>query len=121
MPISKAHLFGRDEIRAAEVAKMLSHPARVAILRRLARSKECICGELVDDLPLAQATISQHLKELKSAGFISGEVDGPRSCYCLDREVFQEALDFLVEFFEASTRSRKLQTTRVIHAAKFKQ
>jgi ArsR family transcriptional regulator, arsenate/arsenite/antimonite-responsive transcriptional repressor len=95
MPQSKAHLFGREEVEIARVAKIFSHPARIAILRTLARRKECLCGEIVDILPLAQATVSQHLKELKSAGLISGEVDGPRSCYCLDRKALREALDVL--------------------------
>lgn len=99
MPQSKAHLFSGSEVEVAAIAKVFSHPARVAILRTLARRKECICGEIVHVLPLAQATISQHLKELKSAGFISGEVDGPRSCYCLNREALQRALEILQKSF----------------------
>lgn len=99
MPQSKGHLFESQEIEVAAVAKVLSHPARVAILKTLARRKECLCGEIVEILPLAQATISQHLKELKSAGFISGEVDGPRSCYCLNRDALQQALELLQKSF----------------------
>ena len=105
MPQSKAHLFDSPEVEAAEVAKVLSHPARIAILKTLARRKECICGELVDVLPLAQATISQHLKELKAAGFISGEVDGPRSCYCLNRGALRAALELLQKSFTEVLRS----------------
>ena len=67
----------------AVLAKAIAHPARVAILRRLAADGKCICGELVDELPLAQATVSQHLKVLKDAGLVQGEVDGPRVCYCV--------------------------------------
>ena len=72
-----------DEELAA-LAKALAHPARVKIIRLLASRSACICGEIVDELPLAQSTVSQHLKILKEAGFIRGEVDGPRICYCLE-------------------------------------
>lgn len=68
----------------ARLAKALGHPARVAILRLLLRRDSCICGELVDELPLAQSTVSQHLKQLKEAGLIRGEVSGPRVCYCVE-------------------------------------
>jgi ArsR family transcriptional regulator len=70
--------------RLAELAQALGHPARVAIVRLLHAKKACICGEIVDELPLAQSTVSQHLKILKDAGWIQGEVDGPRVCYCID-------------------------------------
>ncbi|HXF47890.1 MAG TPA: metalloregulator ArsR/SmtB family transcription factor [Verrucomicrobiae bacterium] len=66
----------------AQLAKALGHPARAAIMRLLLTGGECICGGIVDRLPLAQATVSQHLKVLKEAGWITGEVDGPRVCYC---------------------------------------
>jgi ArsR family transcriptional regulator len=72
-----------DEELAA-LAKALGHPARVQIMRLLARRNACICGDIVDELPLAQSTVSQHLKVLKEAGLIQGEVDGPRTCYCVD-------------------------------------
>lgn len=68
----------------ARLAKALGHPARVAIIRLLLRRDACICGEIVDELPLAQSTVSQHLKQLKEAGLIRGEVDGPRVCYCVN-------------------------------------
>ena len=78
----------RDETAAndqlALLAKALGHPARVAIIRLLLRRETCVCGEIVDELPLAQSTVSQHLKQLKEAGLIRGEVDGPRVCYCVD-------------------------------------
>jgi ArsR family transcriptional regulator len=77
----------------------LAHPARLAILLTLAERRACVCGELVDVLPLAQATVSRHLKELKDAGLVQGEVEGPRSCYCLSPEgvtlVQQLSADFL--------------------------
>ena len=68
----------------ASLARALGHPARVAILRHLLAQGECICGDIVDVLPLAQATVSQHLKVLKDAGLVRGEIDGPRVCYCVD-------------------------------------
>ena len=71
-----------DEL--AGMAKALAHPARVQIVRLLARRGTCICGEIVDELPLAQSTVSQHLKILKESGLVQGEVDGPRTCYCID-------------------------------------
>ena len=70
----------------ANACKALSHPARLAILQTLARRGPCICGEIVDVMPLSQATVSQHLKILKDVGLIRGEIDGPRSCYCIDTE-----------------------------------
>jgi len=72
-----------DEALAA-LARALSHPARVAIVRHLATTGMCVCGEIVSVLPLAQATVSQHLKVLKAAGLVQGEVDGPRTCYCVN-------------------------------------
>jgi ArsR family transcriptional regulator len=76
----------RDE-ELARLARALSHPARVAIVRHLATRGTCVCGEIVNVLPLAQATVSQHLKVLKEAGLVQGEVDGPRTCYCVNPEV----------------------------------
>ena len=75
---------GFDEKQLADYAKALGHPARVAIVRLLIEKDACICGEIVDELPLAQSTVSQHLKQLKAAGLIRGEVDGPRVCYCVE-------------------------------------
>lgn len=74
--------FTRADEELAALAKALAHPARVAILRMLTRRGECVCGEIVDVMPLAQATVSQHLKVLKDAGLVQGEIDGPRVCYC---------------------------------------
>lgn len=71
-----------DEL--AVLAKAIAHPARVQIMRILARKTNCVCGDIVDELPLAQSTVSQHLKVLKEAGLIRGEVDGPRVCYCVE-------------------------------------
>ena len=88
MAINKKEEFSRKEQELADFAKALAHPARIAILKVLAQHNECICGEIVEVLPLAQSTVSQHLKELKSAGLINGSVDGPRSCYCINWKAF---------------------------------
>lgn len=92
MSTHKKEEFTDEERRLAELAKALSHPARIAILRILAERKSCICGEIVDVLPLAQATVSQHLKELKNVGLVQGTIDGPRSCYCLNPKTVQELM-----------------------------
>jgi ArsR family transcriptional regulator len=68
----------------AALAKALGHPARVQIMRLLVRRDACVCGDIVDELPLAQSTVSQHLKVLKEAGLVKGEIDGPRVCYCVE-------------------------------------
>lgn len=73
----------------AEVSKALGHPARIKIIRLLARRGKCLCGEIVDELPLAQSTVSQHLKILKEAGLVRGEIDGPRVCYCLSERTLR--------------------------------
>ena len=90
MAINKKDEFTQKEQDLAAFAKALSHPARIAILKLLAQKNECVCGEIVDVLPLAQSTTSQHLKELKNAGLISGETDGPRSCYCINWKTFEK-------------------------------
>lgn len=88
MTLARKNEFPRKEIDIADFAKALAHPARVAILTTLAEKKECICGDLVMDLPLSQSTVSQHLKALKEIGLIKGVIDGPRSRYCIDWKVF---------------------------------
>lgn len=87
MAYNKKEAFDPQDQELAAFAKALAHPARIAILKALAGRNECICGEIVDQLPLAQSTVSQHLKELKNAGLIKGSIDGPRICYCIDWEV----------------------------------
>ena len=90
MAIHKKEEFSQREQDLANFAKAMSHPARIAILKVLAQKNECICGEIVEVLPLAQSTVSQHLKELKNAGLITGETDGPRSCYCINWKAFEK-------------------------------
>ena len=95
MAIHKKEEFTQKEQDLAAFAKALAHPARIAILKLLAQRNECICGEIVEVLPLSQSTVSQHLKELKNAGLIDGNVDGPRSCYCINWKAFEK---FSTEF-----------------------
>ena len=90
MAVHKKEEFTQKEQELAAFAKAMSHPARIAILKVLANKNECICGEIVEVLPLAQSTVSQHLKELKNAGLIDGETDGPRSCYCINWKAFEK-------------------------------
>ena len=90
MAFNKREEFTQKEQSLASFAKAISHPARIAILNVLAKKNECICGDIVDVLPLAQSTVSQHLKELKTAGLIDGTIDGPRSCYCINWKAFEK-------------------------------
>ena len=101
MGLTKTEVFTEQDNRIAELAKALAHPARVAILRLLAEKKACICGDLVDELPLSQATVSQHLKELKRIGIIKGEINPPRVCYCINEAVWEEAEQAFAGVFDA--------------------
>ena len=84
----EAHFESRlDTAAFARICKALGHPARIQIIEHLKTADQCICGDIVQILPLAQSTVSQHLKMLKAAGLIKGTVEGPRTCYCLDREM----------------------------------
>lgn len=80
----KTYNLSDDEARLVQVMKALAHPARMQIVRYLSQNPQCITGDIVDALPLAQATVSQHLKVLRDAGIICGTIDGPAVCYCLD-------------------------------------
>ena len=101
MAVHKKEEFTQREQELAAFAKALSHPARIAILKVLAQQNECICGQIVGVLPLAQSTVSQHLKELKNAGLITGSVDGVRSCYCINWKAFEK---FNAEFNQLFTQ-----------------
>ena len=79
----------------AKIAKALGHPARVAIVDYLVKTNACICGDIVNELPLAQPTVSQHLKELKNAGIIKGEIEGNAICYCIDEQTIKKINDYL--------------------------
>jgi ArsR family transcriptional regulator len=92
--------FPARDVETARLAKALAHPARVALLRTLLRRGECVCGALVDAIPLAQATVSQHLKVLRAAGLVRGEPDPPRVCYCAEPEALRRLRDRLEEMLQ---------------------
>ncbi len=92
---SKTDLFTEEEVELAELGKALAHPARIKIIRILAEMNVCMTGDIVDLLPLAQSTVSQHLKELKRVGLIKGEIDGPKTCYCLNEPGLRRAKEIL--------------------------
>ncbi len=100
MAYSKAAVFETTDKDLALFAKALAHPARIKILRYLVERNECVCGEIVNELPLAQSTVSQHLRELKRCGLVQGSVDGPRVCYCIHSENWKKAREALGGFFE---------------------
>jgi DNA-binding transcriptional ArsR family regulator len=95
MGASKADSFSLEQQSLANLAKALAHPARIAIIQHLIRVKSCICSNIVSELPLAQPTVSQHLKELKSAGIIKGSIEGNAFCYCINAEKSEALLSFL--------------------------
>ncbi len=95
MGLSKAILFSDEQNRLATLAKVFAHPARIAIVEYLFKNQTCVVNTLLDELPLSQSTISQHLKEMKNAGIIKGEVEGTNICYCLNSEVMLELSDKL--------------------------
>lgn len=101
MGLTKTEIFTDRQNRVADLAKAFAHPARVAILQLLAERKACVCGDLVDELPLAQATVSQHLKELRRIGIIKGDIDPPRVCYCINEPVWNEARQLFGQVFDA--------------------
>ena len=100
MGVTKTEQFTDKQNRTANLLKALAHPARVAIVEHLLNTQTCVCGDLVDELPLAQPTVSQHLKELKNAGIIQGTVEGTSVCYCLKEESINELYDFLKRLSE---------------------
>jgi len=95
MGASKADAFSSEQQELANCAKALAHPARIAIIQHLLLVKSCICGDIVNELPLAQPTVSQHLKELKAAGIIKGSIEGNAICYCLNSNKIESLLLFL--------------------------
>ncbi len=100
MGATKTSHFSDKQNKLATLAKALGHPARVAILEYLLKKNACVCGDIVKELPLAQATVSQHLKELKSAGIIKGEIEGNSVCYCVDYEVLRGFISVFTDFIE---------------------
>lgn len=101
MGITKSYEFSVKENRLAKYAKALAHPARIAILKILSGKNTCQCGDIVEELPLSQSTVSQHLKELKEAGLIKGEIEGARVCYCIDEKEWKAAQAWINQLFES--------------------
>jgi ArsR family transcriptional regulator len=106
MGLAKTGEFTLEQNELAAMAKALGHPARIAILEFLIQKKACVCGDIVDELPLSQSTVSQHLQELKKVGLIQGSIEGPRICYCIDPNAWQRLtrnLNGLLESFKDPT------------------
>lgn len=101
MGLTKTEIFTEKQNRLANMLKALAHPARIAILQELIKTNACVCGDLVTDLGLAQATISQHLKELKNAGLIKGNIEGTRVCYCINNKVWKQYMKEFESLFSS--------------------
>lgn len=99
MGLTKTEIFTEEQNRLAVLLKAMAHPARVAILQHIIKTNACICGDLVEELGLAQATISQHLKELKTAGLIQGTIEGVSVCYCINPVIWGDLQHQLSQFF----------------------
>jgi len=98
MGATKTKLFTQSQNRLAELAKALGHPARIAILEYLVQKNSCVCGDIVEELPLSQSTVSQHLKALKAVGIIQGEISGVKVCYCINPKVWLEVQQIFGQF-----------------------
>jgi DNA-binding transcriptional ArsR family regulator len=107
MGTAKTEEFTVKDNKIAKYAKALGHPARIAILRLLVKKEACVCGDIVDDLPLSQSTVSQHLKELKEVGLIKGDIDGAKMCYCIDEKEWENAKMYLNNLFDSYTSKAK--------------
>jgi DNA-binding transcriptional ArsR family regulator len=99
MGLTKTEIFTEKQNKLASMMKALAHPARIAIIQHLIKINTCICGDLVEELGLAQPTISQHLKELKNAGLIQGTIEGTSVCYCIDPKVWKQFKTNFDSFF----------------------
>jgi predicted transcriptional regulator len=100
MGATKSDLFTKQQNDIANMAKAIAHPARIAILQYLVKKNACVCGDLVEELGLAQATTSQHLKELKIAGIIKGTIEGTTICYCINAKVWKQYKELFSSFFK---------------------
>jgi predicted transcriptional regulator len=103
MGLTKTEIFTEKQNHLAIMLKALAHPARIAILQQIIKANACVCGSLVDELGLAQATISQHLKELKNAGLIQGTIEGVSVCYCIEPNAWKLLNKELNLFFGSYT------------------
>ncbi|MFD1256652.1 ArsR/SmtB family transcription factor [Mucilaginibacter terrae] len=100
MGLTKTEIFTEEQNKLAVMLKAIAHPARIAILQQIIKANACICGDLVEELGLAQPTISQHLKELKNAGLIQGTIEGVSVCYCINPVIWNELQEQLNVFFK---------------------
>lgn len=100
MGLTKTQIFSREQNQLAGIFRVLANPARIAILQYLSRQQGCICNDIVEEIGLAQPTVSQHLKELKQSGLISGEVEGKKLCYCINRDRWNEIQQITNSFFK---------------------
>ncbi|MBL0744582.1 ArsR/SmtB family transcription factor [Chryseolinea lacunae] len=101
MGLTKTEEFTKAQNELAVLAKALGHPARIAILQFLIKTRSCVCGDIVEELPLSQSTVSQHLKALKNAGLIKGDIEGPSVCYCIDEKAWNKAKKAIADLFES--------------------
>lgn len=99
MGATKTHIFSTKHNELAQIAKVMAHPARIAILEYISRQENCICTDLVDEIGLAQPTISQHLNEIKKIGLLDGTFEGKNLCYCINRERWTQVQQLLSSFF----------------------
>jgi DNA-binding transcriptional ArsR family regulator len=106
MGITRTDIHSEELNKAAQLAKAFAHPARIKIIQHLISTRACIVNDLVDVIGLAQPTISQHLKELKSIGIIKGEIEGPRICYCINDKVWNEAREVFQNLFDSYPTSK---------------
>ena len=102
MGLTKTQIFSKKQNELADLFRVLANPARIAILEYLGRQRACICNDIVEEIGLAQPTVSQHLKELKRIGLIKGEIDGKKVCYCIDLEKLKSAQEQLNDFFNTT-------------------
>ena len=102
MGLTKTQIFTEKQNELADIFRVLANPGRIAILEYLGRQRSCICNDIVEEIGLAQPTVSQHLKELKRIGFIKGEIEGKKVCYCIDLEVWQNTQKIFNEFFNTT-------------------
>ncbi|RLK03364.1 ArsR/SmtB family transcription factor [Tenacibaculum discolor] len=106
MGLTKSEIFTEEQNQLATIAKVLGHPARIAIIQHLFKLNSCVCGDLVNEIGLAQPTISQHLKELKKVGIIKGTIEGTSVCYCINPSIWKEIKTLLSSFLDLDTNNK---------------
>ena len=106
MGLTKSEIFTEEQNQLATIAKVLGHPARIAIIQHLFKLNSCVCGDLVNEIGLAQPTISQHLKELKKVGIIKGTIEGTSVCYCINSSTWKEIKTLLSSFLDLDTNNK---------------